>query len=100
MQSGSVHRNGVRQVSVLINFKPVVGREEVRASEHRCPKEKMYNGKLLDPWAIGFHPIVGTGTPDQTTTTDGVYAVFKRFYYDSCQMQILFLHQQARILVG
>lgn len=97
----TISRGGVRQVSILLNFKAMD--EELTDTSSggndinpQCPRLKLgSDGEPLDPWAIGFHPIAGTG-PGSTMKTDGVYAVFKRFYYGTCQLQVLFLHEQVR----
>ena len=118
----SITKSGIRQVSILMNFKPRAAHDTNSEEEDRCPKMRTdADGHTLDPWAIGFHPVAGTApsslpstlTPQTTnlnnkhrhrrsptngeTEIDGVYAVFKRFYYETCQLQLLFLHEQVVI---
>lgn len=118
-QEAVLNSGPIRQVSILMNFKVADAKNgdgslkfdggDARYPTNQCPKMKLSsNNQPLDPWAIGFHPIAGTSATDPFTifkkkvltssneeSTDGVYAVFKRFYYQTCQLQLLFLHRQV-----
>ena len=101
-QTGTITKSGIRQVSILMNFKPT----DHHSESNGCPVlRQTETGIPLDPWGIGFHPKVGTNAvplngPISQRKVDGVYAVFKRFYYSTCQLQVLFLHEQVCGLVA
>jgi 2-polyprenyl-6-methoxyphenol hydroxylase-like FAD-dependent oxidoreductase len=74
-----VNHKGLKQVAVVVDFKRIK-----KEDKWICPPEREFDvlsGEKLHPWFAGFYN-------DQITT------VFKRFYFDHCQMQI-FLNQDT-----
>ena len=58
-------------------------------TSHNCPTLRMGDdNNVLDPWSSSFF-------------VDGVDGVFKRFYFNDCQMQILLNHEASqKLLLG
>ena len=85
--------DNLQQLSLLVNFKtirhsdPNLFDENNPYESHNCPALKFGNDdRILDPWSASFH-------------VDGVHTVFKRFYYNDCQMQILLNQQSGKQLM-
>ena len=85
--------NNLHQLSLLVNFKTIKYSDPHSFDEnnpydsHNCPELKHgTDNRILDPWSAGFH-------------VNGVHTVFKRFYYNDCQMQILLDKQTGDKLV-
>lgn len=75
--------DNLHQLSLLVNFKTIKYSDSSLFDEnnpydsHNCPKLKHgSDNRILDPWSAGFN-------------TKGVETVFKRFYHNDCQVQIL-----------
>eukprot|EP00475_Leptophrys_vorax_P036781 TRINITY_DN6271_c0_g1_i1.p1 TRINITY_DN6271_c0_g1~~TRINITY_DN6271_c0_g1_i1.p1 ORF type:complete len:439 (-),score=84.45 TRINITY_DN6271_c0_g1_i1:254-1570(-) len=77
----SVTVRNIQQVSIIVDFKLQESAAEADGEENAsCPEERkydqIYGDEQLHPWYA-------------STRIPGVSSVFKRFYFDHCQMQIL-----------
>eukprot|EP01083_Nonionella_stella_P249197 861961_1 len=88
----SVLVDNLQQISLLVNFKTVKHShfecfdENNPYESHNCPKLRLgTDDRVLDPWSASFH-------------VDGVHTVFKRFYDNECQMQILLDHKTGGLI--
>ena len=71
--------------SLIINFKSNISKIINKIDNNFCPSLKLINNKVIDPWFINFN-------------YDTIDAVFKRFYFNHCQLQILLNHKNKVLL--
>eukprot|EP01084_Bolivina_argentea_P097288 174911_1 len=83
----SLSIDNLQQTSLLVNFKTIKYSDSDLFDEnnpydsHNCPELIIgHDNRILDPWSASF-------------VVEGVHTVFKRFYYNDCQMQILLDHK-------
>ena len=87
--TNTVEMDEIYERSLIVNFKSN-GTQSKRQSEgqsegqnqgeSQCPRLELVNDKPIDPWSITF-------------VESEVDAVFKRFYFHHCQLQILLNHR-------
>lgn len=67
---------GIKQTSIIVNFDPFEG---------ACPHVRDVDayGSLLFPWSVGFE-------------LKGVQTVYRRFYFEHCQLQILLEEDEGK----